>query len=163
MYKAIFVLSVLIILGGYLYFSNPDAVVISEKGKVEGVINKARAMVQGDRFWKLQLKRATELYNKSIEPHPSSTAEMEELYRKLREDEMALDDKMKDLYTPEEKLAVLYRIKADSIERAGKWRLVNEADNSSRLKDAEKYNVIIPIIEAKLHAANPGTTVKKAD
>lgn len=163
MYKAIFILLVLIILGGYLYFSNPDAVVISEKGKVEGVINIARAMVQGDRFWKLQLKLATELYNKSIEPHPSSTAEMEELYRKLREDEMALDDKMKDLYTPEEKLAVLYRIKADSIERAGKWRLVNEADNSSRLKDTEKYNMIIPIIEAKLHAANPATTVKKAD
>lgn len=151
MYKATVILLVTLILCGYVYFSNPDSVVINEKGKVVGFVNKARQLIQRDRFWKLQLKMANEINSKNLAPQLPSSAEMQTLYRKLREDEKALDDKMKPLYTPEEQIAKMLRIKADSIERAGKWRLIDDAAETLRMKEAEKFKIIIPIIEAKLH------------
>ena len=155
MYKATAILIVIMIFCGYIYFSKPDMVVINEKGKCEGLINKARAFLQGDKFWKLQLKMANEIYSKSLAPHLPSSSEMQALYQKLREDEKALNDKMKELYTPEERMAEMYRIKADSIERAGKWRLADKGDETLRLKESEKYKIIVSIIEAKLHKAKP--------
>jgi hypothetical protein len=155
MYKAIVILAAVIIFSSYIYFSKPDGVVINEKGKIEGLINKTRALVQRDNFWELQLKMANELYNISIEPHLPSSSEMKALYHKFREDEKALNDKMKELYTPEERMAISYRIKADSIEREVKWRLADEKDDALSLKDTEKYKAIISIIEAKLKKDKP--------
>lgn len=155
MYKITLILVVIIILCGYLYFSEPDTVVINEKGKIEGLVNKARVLLQREKFWKFQLQMANERYNKSLAPHLPSTSEMQELYQKLREDEKALDDKMKELYTLEEQMARSFRIKADSIERAGKWRLVDEKDETIRLNEIEKFKIVIPIIETKLHIAKP--------
>jgi hypothetical protein len=155
MYKATVLLIALIIFCGYVFFSKPDSVVISEKGKVEGLVNKARALLQRGRFWKLQLKMANELYNNSIAPHLPSSAEMQGLYHKFREDEKVLNDKMKELYTSEERLAESYRIKADSIERAGKFRKLDQVDETLRTNEAEKFKIIIPIIEAKLHIVKP--------
>ena len=155
MSKVFVVLSAVIVLGGYLFLSKPGSVVINEKGKIEGLLNKARAMVQRDHFWELQLKMANELYNISIQPHLPSSSEMKALYHKFREDEKTLNDKMKELYTPEERLANSYRIKADSIERAAKWRLADEKDEALSLKDSEKYKTIISIIEAKINKAKP--------
>jgi hypothetical protein len=155
MYKAIVILLAVIIFSGYIYLSKPDGVVINEKGKIEGPFNKIRALVQRDNFWELQLKMANELYNISIQPHLPSSSEMKALYHKFREDEKTLNDKMKELYTPEERLANSYRIKADSIERAAKWRLADEKDEALSLKDSEKYKTIISIIEAKINKAKP--------
>jgi len=155
MSKVFVVLSAVIVLSGYLYLSKPGSVVIDEKGKIEGLLNKARAMVQGDHFWELQLKMAKELYNISTEPRLPSSSEMKTLYSRLRKDENALNDKMKELYTPEERMAISYRIKADSIERAAKWRLADENDEALKLKDSETYKTIISIIEAKLNKAKP--------
>jgi hypothetical protein len=155
MYKATVVLLILFIFCGYIYFSNPDAVVINEKGKVEGLINKARAVLQRDKFWKLQLNLANELYNKSAAPQLPSSAEMQALYDKLREDEKLLDDKMKALYTPEEQMARQLRIKADSLERVGKWRTIDDAAEKVRVQEYEKLKIIIPFIEAKLHIVKP--------
>ena len=150
MYKATVLLIVLIIFCSYVYFSKPDSVVINEKGKCEGIVNKARAILQGDKFWKLQLKMANEIYSKSLAPHLPSSSEMQELYHKLVEDEKALNEKMKELYTPEEQMANLLRMKADSIERVGKWRVIDDATVAETMKDADKFKIIIPIIEAKL-------------
>ena len=150
MYKAIAIIMVIIIFCGYIYFSSPDAVVINEKGKCEGLINKARAILQGDKFWKLQLKMANDLYNKSLAPHLPSSSEMQELYHKLAEDEKILNEKMKALYTPEEQMANTLRMKADSIERAGKWHVIDDAAVAETEKETEKLRIIIPIIEGKL-------------
>jgi ribosome-binding protein aMBF1 (putative translation factor) len=57
---------------------------------------------------------------------------------------------MKGLYTAEEQMANLLRMKADSIERVGKWRLIDDASVAEILKDADKFKILIPIIEAKL-------------
>jgi hypothetical protein len=155
MYKITLIFLALLILCGYIYFSNPGAVVINEKGRVEGLVNKARSLIQRDRFWKLQLKMANEINSRDLAPQLPSSAEMQELYRKFREVETALDDKMKPLYTREEQIAQSLRIKADSIERTGKWRLIDDAAETLRVKEAEKFKIIIPIIEAKLHIVKP--------
>lgn len=151
MYKVTVLAIALLIFCGYVFVSKPDSLVVNEKGKVEGLVNKARALLQGPRFWKLQLKMANDGYNNSIAPHLPTSAEMQSLYRKLREDENALNDKMKELYTPEERVAESYRIKADSILRVGKWRKLDAVDENLRQIESEKYKLIIPIIEAKLH------------
>ena len=61
MYKAVVSFLILLILFGYLFISKPDSVVVNEKGKAEDFVNKCRAIIQGDRFWKYQLKLATEI------------------------------------------------------------------------------------------------------
>jgi hypothetical protein len=155
MYRVVLIFIVVVILGSYLYFSKPGGVAINEKGRVEGLVNKGRALVQQDKFWKRQLRLATEIYNKDIEPHLPSSNDMQELYRKMREAEKVLDEKMKPLYTEEEILANSLRIQADSIDRASKWRKVDEADEAVRQKEIEKFRKIIPIIERKLHKPNP--------
>jgi hypothetical protein len=155
MYKAAVILAAIIILCGYIYLSKPDTVVINEKGRCEGLVNKARAFLQGDKFWKLQLKMANEIYSKSLTPQLPSSSEMQELYHRLIEDEKVLNEKMKGLYTPEEQMANLLRMKADSIERVGKWRLIDDAAVAETRKEADKIKLLIPIIEAKLKGTKP--------
>src|SRR5450631_2083972 len=98
MYKITVIIIVIIILFGYIFFSKPDSVVINEKGKVEGLVNKGRALLQGDKFWELQLKLANDSYNKCLLPQVPSSSEMQKLYHKLAEDEKTLNEKMKALY-----------------------------------------------------------------
>ena len=157
MFKSTVILVViaLLVFGTYAFISNPDKVVIDESGKVEGLMNKARAMLQRDRFWHLQLKMATEEYDKVTAPRLPSSAEMQELYKKVREDQAALDEKMKPLYTMEEQEANRLRIKADSLERAGKWRVIDDAAEAERAKESDRIKIIIPFIEAKLHIVKP--------
>jgi hypothetical protein len=155
MYKAVIIFIALLILCGYLFFSKPDKVVLNEKGNVEGLINKARAVLQGERFWKYQLKMANEQYIKNNSPQLPSSAEMQSLYRKVREDERLLDEKMKVLYTMEEQTAKTLRMKADSIEMVGKWRSIDDAAEAARMQEVQKFKIIIPIIESKLHISKP--------
>jgi len=155
MYKAIAVLVVLLVLCGYIFISRPDSVVIDEKGSVVGILNKSRAMLQGERFWKYQLDLANELYNKNNTPQLPSSAEMQSLYRKVREDQLQLDEKMKVLFTQEEQLARSLRAKADSLELSAKWRSIDDAAEIARVSEMRKLKIIIPIIENKLHITKP--------
>jgi hypothetical protein len=155
MYKAVVLFIALLIFCAYLFISKPDTVVINENGKVEGVINKGRAIIQGDRFWRYQLKIATDLYNKNYTPQLPSSAEMQSLYRKVREDQRLLDEKMKVLYTHEEQLAKDLRMKADSIEVTGKWRSIDDAAETARVHEMERARIIIPVLENKLHIVKP--------
>jgi hypothetical protein len=154
MYKAIAIFIALLILYAYLFISKPDTVVVNDKGNAEGLINKSRAIIQGDRFWRYQLKMATELYNINYTPRLPSSAEMQSLYRKVREDQRALDEKMKVLYTQEELLVKNLRIKADSIELTGKWRSIDDAAEAARMQQMDRARIIIPILEKKLHIVN---------
>lgn len=155
MYKAVVSFLILLILFGYLFISKPDSVVVNEKGKAEDFVNKCRAIIQGDRFWKYQLKLATEIYNKNYSPQLPSSAEMQSLYLKIRADQRLLDEKMKVLYTHEEQMAKDLRIKADSLELAGKWRSIDDAAEAARMREMERARAIIPVLENKLHIVNP--------
>lgn len=151
MYKlTVFILVILIILSGYFYLSQPDTVVINEKGRVEGLLNMGRVLIQGDKFWDHQLRLANDGLRKSLEPQVPSSSEMQKLYHKVAEDENALNEKMKPLYTQEEQMANNFRMKADSLERAGKWRQIDEAQVKANNLESEKYKILIPIIESKL-------------
>jgi len=154
MYKISIVIIVILILVGYIYFSYPEKIVINEKGKVEGLLNKGRAVLQGDKFWELQLKIANDLYNKSLVFQVPSS-EMQKLYLKLAEDERVLNEKMKALYTPEEQLANSLRMKADSLDRASKWKIIDNDAIEESTREAEKFKIIIPIIESKLKVREP--------
>jgi hypothetical protein len=154
MYKISIVIIVILILVGYIYFSHPEKIVINEKGKVEGLLNKGRAVLQGDKFWELQLKIANDLYNKSLVFQVPSS-EMQKLYLKLAEDERVLNEKMKALYTPEEQLANSLRMKADSLDRASKWKIIDNDAIEESTREAEKFKIIIPIIESKLKVREP--------
>ncbi len=150
MSKVTVIILFVVILGGYLYFSKPDSLVIDEYGKCDGIVNKGRALIQRDKFWKLQLILANEVYSKCLAPQIPSSSEMQKLYHALAEDEKALNEKMKPLYTPEEQMALVYRMKADSIERTGKWRIIDKAAVEEKTRETEKVKIIIQIIEAKL-------------
>jgi RNA polymerase-interacting CarD/CdnL/TRCF family regulator len=155
MYKAVVLFISLLIFLGYLFISKPDTIVVDGTGKAEGLLNKGRVIIQGDRFWKYQLKMATELYNKNYTPKLPSSAEMQSLYRKVREDQRLLEEKMKVLYTPEEQTAKNLRMKADSIEITGKLRSIDDAAEAVRMLEMEKAKIIIPVLEKKLHIVNP--------
>jgi hypothetical protein len=155
MYKVVVLFIALLIFCGYLFISKPDTIVVDGTGKAVGLVNKGRAIIQGDRFWKYQLKMATELYNKNYMPKLPSSAEMQSLYRKVREDQRLLEEKMKVLYTPEEQTAKNLRMKADSIEITGKLRSIDDAAEAARMLEMEKAKIIIPVLEKKLHIVNP--------
>ncbi len=159
MKKVILAAVVLAILAGYLYLSNPGKVVINEKGKVEGVVNKARAFIQGSRFWHLQIVLIGEEYNRIQAPQKPSSADMQELYKKMREAERALDEKMKVLYSAGEEEALQLRIKADSLERSEKWKHIDDEAEYARMKRLEKLKKVIPVIEERLHI--PKDTITK--
>ena len=40
----------------YLYFSSPGLVVVNKNGEIRGLTNKARATLQGEKFWREQLQ-----------------------------------------------------------------------------------------------------------
>jgi hypothetical protein len=48
-------LTVLTVAVHYLYFSSPGLVVVNKDGEIHGLSNKARATLQGNRFWRDQL------------------------------------------------------------------------------------------------------------
>jgi hypothetical protein len=154
-YKITIILLAIIIFCGYIYFSKPEKVVINEDGECDGFVNKARAFLQGDRFWKLQLKLANDIYSKSIAPQIPPSSEMQELYIKLMQDEKALNEKMRGLYSPNEQMANMLRMKADSLERSGKWHLIDDAAVAETMKEAGKIKILIPLIEAKLKGSKP--------
>ena len=150
MFKAKFILVVIIILCSYGYFSNPDGIAITKEGKVDGLINNGRAILQSDKFWKLQLERVNEKYNKNLTPGESMTSKMQENDQNLREYYKEVDDNSKGQYTPEEVMANSLRRKADSIEKAGNYRERDEWSEKSRLETIEDCKIIIPLIETKL-------------
>jgi hypothetical protein len=150
MRKYIIALIILGLIAGYFYISRQETLVVNEKGKITGLGNKLRALVQGNKFWDDQLRIVTSFYNKSIAPHPPSSADMRELYRKFRIAEDSLNAKMKNLYTPDEILAENYRIKADSILRAAKWKLGDEKAETVRIRESDGYKKIIAAIDRKL-------------
>jgi hypothetical protein len=157
---SVFIVIVLVIFAGYLYFSKPGDVIIDETGKADGLMNRARAAIQGEKFWRYQLKLASEQYYSSLQPYTPSSTELIALYQKMREDLRALDEKMKTLYTPEELIANSFRVKADSIERAAKWRVLDADEEKTRIIETEKIKKIVEAIEAKLNIDKSQSVLK---
>lgn len=150
MFKAKSFLLVIIILCSYLYFSNPAGRAIFEDGKVGGLSNKGREVLQNGKFWKLQLERANERYNENLSPGESMASLMRESDQLSREFQKEMDNTNRGLYSPEEKKAESLRRKADSIEKAESYLKSDERSEKYRLDAIKTCKIIIPIIEARL-------------
>jgi hypothetical protein len=151
MNRIVVVIIILLIILGYFYFSRPDEIAVTDKGRAEGIINKTRALLQGKKFWKYQLELADEAFVKNQAPQLPSSAEMQELYKRMRDAQRALDEMMKTLFSREESMAIRLRTEADSLERAAKWRQIDDVAEAARMKEQEKLKTIIPLIEKKLN------------
>jgi len=158
MFKVKSILVVTIILCSYLFFTNPDGMVINEEGKIEGLFNKGRANLQKGKFWMLQFERVNKKYKENLFPSESMSSQMQEIDQNLRDIDKEIDDKTKELYTPEELIAQSLRREADRIEKQGTYRKIDEWVEKDRLETIEDCKIIIPIIEAKIHDVKPSYT-----
>jgi len=159
MLKAKVILVVIIILVGYIYFTNPDGIVINEKNKVEGLFNKGRAIVQKSKFWNLQFERVNQKYKENIFPSESMASQMKEIDQNINNIDKELDTNTKEFYTSEEQTAQSLRREADRIEKQGTYREIDEIVESSRLEELEKCKILISIIESRLLNAKPSYTI----
>jgi hypothetical protein len=151
---------ILVAFAAYLYFSKPGELVVDEAGKIEGMNNNLRRLIQGKKFWRNQHTIAVGLYNESLIPHPPTSEELKELYQKMREDQNKLDKRMESLYSHDEQLANYLRTQADSLDRAAKWKLLDAADEKKRVMETEKAKNLVLVIESKLRIGKEESAVK---
>ena len=82
--KVVIISSILFVT--YLFFSPPDGVVADHNGKLAGVFNDARALLQGERFWEQQLIEVNNMLSWEIEEpsrRASSEREDEEFWKEI--------------------------------------------------------------------------------
>ena len=159
--KRLTILLVIILLFlGFFFITRPGKVVITETGKVTGMFNKARASLQGDKFWRDQLRKASAEYTKSLVPQPPSSSELRELYQKMRDDQKALDARMASLYSPGEQLANSMRVRADSIERVEKWNSLDLEGEKEKVIATDRITKIVLVIESRLHIDKSQSVIK---
>ena len=151
---------ILVAFAAYLYFSRPGELVVDEAGKIEGMNNNLRRVIQGKKFCRDQHKKAMVMYNESIVPHPPTSDELKELYQKMRDAQMKLNTRMESLYTHDEQLANYLRIQADSLDRTAKWKMLDAADEKKRVMETEKAKNIVLVIESKLRIGKEQSAIK---
>jgi hypothetical protein len=147
--KATVFLGLGILIVAYLYFSSPGKLVVDEAGDVEGLTNKARAILQGKSFWKDQLREVTsDLQQELSEPQRKA-----QLDREMNQGLRKFDQSMEEMYrehpdlrpSPEERLAQVLRDRADEIEQAESDRFLEKI----RLKRIAELRKILPVVQAK--------------
>jgi len=107
---------------GYVGLSSPDKVVITEHGQINGLLNEIREMVQGNSFWKAQLRSVRKELNWEF-GEPARNAK---LHREMSQFAAETDRDMQSFYRefPEmkpsraEMQAEALRDRADAIESA---------------------------------------------
>ena len=103
MTKLKWTLAILIIFCGFFYFSNPEGIVINEKGRIEGVGNKLRALFQGRMFWDLQYTLATITLRKINEPGESFSSRMQGLDKNFKEMRDSIDEITNSYLSPNQR------------------------------------------------------------
>jgi len=79
-YKLRFYLVIIGFIFSYLYLSVPGEIVVNEATEIKGLQNKTRAVIQGKRFWKDQIRAI----NHELEMQLSEPRRREELDREMR-------------------------------------------------------------------------------
>lgn len=122
----------------YLAMSSPGRLVVSEKGKVGGVINEVRAKLQGPRFWADQLQTAQDRL-RWLEAEPEREAKLE-----ARLDEMSrkFSEKYPSRKSPAQQKADDLREEADRIEYEEERKIMGEI----REKKIEKLKMIVHFV-----------------
>ena len=147
--KAKVFLGLAILIIAYLYLSSPGKVVVDEAGDVKGLINTARAALQGENFWKNQLREVRSALQREL----SEPQHMAELGREMNKMLSEVDQSMEKMYTehpdmrpsPEKRQAEVLRKRADQIEQAELDRLIEKI----RLERIAELRKILPVVQAK--------------
>ena len=139
-----------IILGiAYLCISRPGEVVVKDSGKVDGVINHARKMFQGKRFWKNQLIEI----DKELKWELGEPKRKAEFDRELRLMDREFENEDKEFYreypdmrpSAAERQAEALRERADAIEQA---ELDRELEKF-RLQRIAELRRVRPVVQLK--------------
>ncbi|MBC8555427.1 MAG: hypothetical protein H8D23_37915 [Candidatus Brocadiales bacterium] len=134
----------------YFYISTPDKVVVDQFGKVNGVINKYRELLQGEKFWIDQIKEV----KSAISWHSNARDRSEQIHQIFQksDDRNELKNKknMELLYEKypeyrpsiEAQLAEQLRRQADELERQDQMA---QLDRISQKKVHELRRVLTAI------------------
>ena len=133
----------------YIFISSPGGVVIESTGNIDGLTNEFRLLLQGDRFWRGQLKEIEE----NLQWELSEPERMAEVERTIREVDKDANEIMEDLYrenptlrpSPASREANALRRRADRIEEAQMWRMLEE----HRLERVEKLRAALRYVKSK--------------
>lgn len=143
------VLTLLTVAVHYLYFSSPGWVVVNQNGEIHGLVNEARASLQGKRFWRDQLHEVTReiLWDDSGirrnaangrtsgKPDRDADREMEMYYRRYPQ----LRSSLAELHTEAE------RGRITQIE----WMIVSGFLEEMRRNRSQELQGILPIVRSK--------------
>lgn len=135
----------------YLFLSSPDGLVVSPKGDVKWITNRARAVLQGRSFWVQQLGVA----QRQLSEARAAPEREAQGWRELEQAQRELDRETEYMYRRAPHLrpsrAEALRERADRIEEQeamAQLRANAERSNKRWISDLEQ---IIPKIEARLH------------
>jgi hypothetical protein len=149
--KVFMVLMILfIVVLHYFYFSSPGRVVVNKNGEIYGLANKARAALQGKKFWRDQLQEVRQ------------EIEWEEfgILRKAANDRI-LGKIGQDINREIEKYYRRYpQIRSSKAERQAdamrgqydhfKWIKFNPIFEEMRQKRFEELGMILPVVQSKI-------------
>jgi hypothetical protein len=106
----------------YVALSSPNEVVIDDRGRIDGFLNAARELIQGESFWEDQAHIA----GRELQWELNEPSRMAELEREMHRLDADLDREMSEFYqqypdmrpTNAERRAQRMRDRADAIEQA---------------------------------------------
>lgn len=125
---------------GYLWLTDPQGIVVDQRGDISGPVNKARAAVQGDRFWEVQKDYAEHRLKTARDTLSTTEDPRAYLEKKIASAKDIADDVKSDypdMQRHEARATVLkLRAMADAITEA-EWRLEFFEDDKARAAELE--------------------------
>jgi len=134
----------------YLFLSSPDGVALDGKGNIKGMFDQGRAGIQGERFWRNQVKEISAELQMWLE-QPRREAESN---RELKQMNREFDQINQDFYrenpdmrpSAAERRAEAMSIRAEQIEMAEHDRFFQKM----RLSKMAELRKILPIAKNKV-------------
>lgn len=137
----------------YVYFSSPEEVVVTPTGQILGILNQARASMQGRTFWKDQLDQAHRTFRWE-QGEPERAAEraaglrqvietVERENKKIREQVYRESPNLRP--SPAARQSEALRELADRIEQAETERMLEQL----RLERIANLERTLPLLEAR--------------
>jgi hypothetical protein len=150
------VLSVMLV---YLNFSSPGKLIIGVDGKINGMQNTLRELLQGKAFWEDQHKQANQSLQYKYDEPANDAKHQAELDQMINEAVRDTDKLMEDIYqdypstrpSVVEQQAKALRERADEIERQDERRRYEQYVEERRLERIIELKAIIAIIVVKLN------------
>ena len=143
----------------YLYFSSPGLVVVNKNGDIHGLTNKARATLQGERFWRDQLQEV----NRELRWDESGILRNAEDGRTSAKTDRDVNREMEEFYEryPQfrSSLAELQNEAVRGRVNQVKWIIFSGYLDELRRERFQELQIIYPIVRSK--AGSPSERVRE--